>query len=145
MKKTNKFVSYKFGNVQFVEIMNILGGATSLDSFVTAYRTSERKGFFPNEWFDSPDKLMNQSLPSYDDFFSRLRNCNPLEKTHSGYQFLIDSGCSSETVIKKSSVRSLRSLGKIFMLIYSKYGALNICNHSGTFFAVTITKMYYPL
>ena len=31
IKKTNQFVSFKFGDVQFLDIMNFLDGATSLD------------------------------------------------------------------------------------------------------------------
>ena len=36
LKKANKFVSYKFGNVQSVDIMTFFGGATSHESFVKA-------------------------------------------------------------------------------------------------------------
>ena len=31
IKKANQFVSFKFGDVQLLDIMNFLGGATSLD------------------------------------------------------------------------------------------------------------------
>ena len=34
IKKGNQFVTFKFGDVQFLDIMNFLGGATSLDSFL---------------------------------------------------------------------------------------------------------------
>ena len=54
IKKANQFVSFKFGDVQLLDIMNFLGGATSLDSFLKAYKTAETKGFFPYEWFDCP-------------------------------------------------------------------------------------------
>ena len=36
IKKANQFVSFKFGDVQLLDIMNFLGGATSLDSFLKA-------------------------------------------------------------------------------------------------------------
>ena len=49
IKKANQFISFKFGNKQFLDIMNFLGGATSLDSFLRAYKTIKTKGFFPNE------------------------------------------------------------------------------------------------
>ena len=49
IKKANQFVSFNFGDVQLLDIMNFLGGATSLDSFLKAYKTSETKGFFPYE------------------------------------------------------------------------------------------------
>ena len=32
-KKANQFISFKFGDIQLLDIMNFLGGATSLDSF----------------------------------------------------------------------------------------------------------------
>ena len=63
IKKANHFVSLKFGDVQFLDILNFLGGATSLDSFLKAYKTNETKGFFPYEWFDSPEKLDATFVP----------------------------------------------------------------------------------
>ena len=73
-------ISSKFGDIQLLDIMNFLGGATSLDSFLKAYKTKETKGFFPYDWFDCPEKMNNRDLPPYDSFFSVLRNGNPLEK-----------------------------------------------------------------
>ena len=40
IKKANQFTSCKFGDIQLLDIMNFLGGATSLDSFLKAYKTS---------------------------------------------------------------------------------------------------------
>ena len=45
-KKANKFVFFIFGDVQLLDNMNFLGGATRLDSFLKASETSETKGFF---------------------------------------------------------------------------------------------------
>ena len=81
-------MSFKFGDVQLLVIMNFPGGATSLDSFLKAYKTAETKGFFPYECFDCPQRMNNSELPSYDAFFSKLRNVNPLEKDYSDYQNL---------------------------------------------------------
>ena len=63
IKKVNRFISFKFGNIQLLDKMNSLGGATSLDSFLKAYKTSETKGFFTFERFDHPDKMQNTELP----------------------------------------------------------------------------------
>ena len=63
IKKANQFVSFKFGDVQLLDVMNFLGGATSLDSFLKAYKTAETKGFFPYEWFDCAQKMNNSELP----------------------------------------------------------------------------------
>ena len=43
--------------------MNFIGGATSLDSCLKAYKTSEIKGFFPYERFDHPTKCEIQNFP----------------------------------------------------------------------------------
>ena len=79
IKKANQFVSFKFGDSQLLDIMNFLGGATSLDFFIKAYKTKEAKGFFPYEWFHSPKKKNNNELPPYDSFFNILRNNHRLK------------------------------------------------------------------
>ena len=81
--------------------MNFLGGATSLDSFLKAYKTKEAKGFFPHEWFDCPEKMSNKELPPYDSFFSILRNSNPLKKDHNDFQNLVNSGLATEQEVVK--------------------------------------------
>ena len=101
IKKANQFVSFKFGDVQLLDIMNFLGGATSLDSFLKAYKTAETKGFFPYEWFDCPQKMNNSELPPYDAFFSKIRNVNPLEKDYSDYHSLLGSGLKTEEALSK--------------------------------------------
>ena len=63
--KANDFISFKFGDVQFLDIMKILAGATTLDSFLKAYKARETKGFFPYEWFDNPDNFDFTELPPY--------------------------------------------------------------------------------
>ena len=77
IKKANQFVSFKFRDIQLLDLMNFIGGATSLDSFLKAHKTKETKGFFPNGWFDCPEKMNNKELPPYYSFFSILRNSNP--------------------------------------------------------------------
>ena len=89
IKKANQFVSFIFGGVQLLDVMNFLGGATRLDSFLKAYKTAETKGFFPYEWFDCPQKMNNSELPPYDAFLNKLRNVNPLEEDYSDYQKLL--------------------------------------------------------
>ena len=101
IKKANQFVSFKFGDVQLLDVMNFLGGATSLDSFLEAYKTAETKGLFPYEWFDCPQKMNNSEPPPCDAFFSKLRNVNPLEKDYSDYQNLLSSGLKTEEALSK--------------------------------------------
>ena len=101
IKKVNQFISFKFADIQLLVIMNFLGGATSLDSFLKAYKTSEPKGFFPYEWFDHPDKMQSTELPPYDAFYTKLRSCNPLEAEHTDYVNLLESGLTTEQAVVK--------------------------------------------
>ena len=99
--KANQFVSFNFGDIQLLDIMNFLGGATSLVSFLKAYETKETKGFFPYEWFDCTEKMNNKELPPNDSFFSVLRNSNPLEKDYNDFQNLVNSGLTTKQAVVK--------------------------------------------
>ena len=80
IKNANDYISFKFGDVQILDIMKFLGGSTTLDSFLKTYKARETKEFFPYEWFDNPDKLDFPELPPYEVLFSKLRNNNPLDE-----------------------------------------------------------------
>ena len=101
IKNANQFVSFKFGDIQLLDLMNLLGGATNPDSFLKAYKTKETKGLFPYEWFDCPEKKNNKELPPYDSFFSILRNSNPLEKDYNDFQNLVNNGLTTEEAVAK--------------------------------------------
>ena len=92
IKKANHFISFKFGDIQLLEIMNFLGGATSLDSFLKAYKTSETKRCFPYEWFDHPDKMQNLEL------FSRMM--------HSTVNF-------AAATLSKPNTQTMSTFGKV--------------------------------
>ena len=101
IKKANQFVSFKFGDLQLLDIMNFLGIATSLDYFLKTYKTKKTKGFFLYEWFDCPEKMNNKELPPYDSLFSVLRNSNPLEKDYNDFENLVNSGLATEQAVVK--------------------------------------------
>ena len=111
IKKSNDFISFKFGDVQYLDIMKFLGGATTFDSYLKAYTASETKGFFPYEWFDNPDKLNFPELPPYEDFFSKLRNNNPLDKDFLDYEKLRKSGLDEEQALKKLQIKTVPPSG----------------------------------
>ena len=81
--------------------MIFLGGATSLDSFLKAFKTSDTKVFFPYEWFDHPDKMQNPELPPYDAFYSKLCSCNPIETVYTDNVNLLKSGLTTEQAVIK--------------------------------------------
>ena len=101
IKKKNQFISFKFGYIQLLDKMNFLGGATSLDSSLKAYKTSETKRFFHNEGFDHPNKIQDTELPPYDAFYSKLRSCNPLEAQNADYVNLLKIGLTTEQAVVK--------------------------------------------
>ena len=105
IKKANDFISFKFGDVQFLDIIKFLRGATILDSFLKAYRAKEMKKFLPYDWFASPDKLDCTELPPYEAFFSKLRNHNYLEKDFNDYQKLVDGRLDQQRALKMKKLR----------------------------------------
>ena len=103
IKKANQFISFKFVDIQPLDIMNFFGGATSLDSFLKAYKTSEN-GFFPYEWFDHPDKMQITELPPCDAFYSKIRSCNLLEAEYTNYVNLLKRGLTTEQAVVKLKI-----------------------------------------
>ena len=99
IKKANQFISFNIGDIQLLDLRNFLGSATSLGSFLKAYKTSETKSFFPYEWFDHPDKMQNTELPPYDASYSKLRSGNPLGAEYTDYGNLLKSGLTTEQAV----------------------------------------------
>ena len=112
IKKANQFISFKFCDIQFLDILNFLAGAKSLDSFLKAYQSEETKGYFPYEWFDSFTKLDCNHLPPYDCFFSKLKNLNPLEKDFSQFKKLMESGKEELDVLRELGLKEKPLSGK---------------------------------
>ena len=104
IKKANQFISFKFGDIQLLDIMNFPGGATSFGSLLKANKTSETKGLFPYEWFDHAGKMQNTELPPYDAFYSKLRSCSPLEAEYTDYGNLLKSALTTEQAVVKSKL-----------------------------------------
>ena len=47
IQRANQFVSFKFGDVQLLDIMNFLGGATNLTLCLKLIKLQKLKAFFP--------------------------------------------------------------------------------------------------
>ena len=45
LKRNNKFTAVESRGLLFLDVLNFLGGATSLDTFLKAYGAMNRKGF----------------------------------------------------------------------------------------------------
>ena len=75
--------------------------------FLKAYKASERKGFFPYEWFDNPDKPEFPELPPHEAFSSKLRNNDPLDKDFIDYEKLRKSRLDEEKALKKLHIKTV--------------------------------------
>ena len=93
--------------------MKFLSGATTLDSFLKAYKASEMKGIFPYEWFDNLDKLDFYKMPPYEAFFSKLRNNNLLAKDFVDYEKLRKSGLNKQQTLKKHQIKTVPPSGLV--------------------------------
>ena len=128
INKANQLVAFKFGDVQFLDIINFFGEATSLESILKTYKTSETKGFFPCEWFDCPQKMNNSELLPYDEFFPKLRNVNPLEKDHSVYQKVFSCGLKTEEALYKMKIPEPPPSGEeTYQYLLDIWNHLNMC------------------
>ena len=89
IKKANQFVSFTFGDIQLLDIMTFLGGDTSLDSFLKAYKTKATKGFFPYEWFECPEKMNKQNFHPMTPSLAFCAITTPLKKITTTFKTLL--------------------------------------------------------
>ena len=89
IKKANQFVSFKFGDIQLPDIMNFLGGATSLDSFLKAYKTKETKRFFPTNGSIVQRKWTTKSFLPMIPSLAYCAITTPLKKTTTTFKTLL--------------------------------------------------------
>ena len=140
-KKVNQFISLKFCDIQLLDIMNFLGGAIRLDSFLKAYKTSETKGFFPLRMVLLPWQNAEYRTSPYDAFYSTLRSCNPLEAEYMDYVNVLKSGLTTEQAVVKLKLSKPPLLGLKIINTFNKYGSSNKWAHSKTFCAGITIKM----
>ena len=86
VKKCNQYTAICNSKFKLLDITNYLAAGCNYSRFLQAYDVQESKSYFPYEWFDSVDKLKFQNLPSYDSFYSKLKNCNVLNSEHEEWQ-----------------------------------------------------------
>ena len=57
------------------------------------------------EWFDIPNKL-DEQLPSYDDFYSKLKYSNHLDKEDEEFRKLLNTGLTEEQALKQLGLKT---------------------------------------
>ena len=140
IKKAHHFLSIIYGDVQFLDIMNFLGGATSLDSFHKAYNTSKKwrllclwmvwRSTKDEEQWPSPIGLI----------FQKTLKREPSRKDYSDYQKLLSCGLKTEKALSKmkfSKQPFQEEKTTKFCLIF---GLMRIWAHLKPFYAGTTTE-----
>ena len=141
IKKVNQFISSKIDDFQLFDIMNFLGGSTSLDSFLKAYKISELKELLPYEWFGHPDKNQNTELPHMTSFtvnFVAVTLFKPNRRTMLIYwkvdwpqnKPLSNWNCQSHPLLELRTINT-----------FNNYGSRNKWAHSKSFCASITIKM----
>ncbi len=83
IKKNSAYASISVENFIFLDVSHFLAPGSSYSKFLKAFGIVEKKSFFPYEWLTSADKLQQQYLPSYEEFYSSLKKANVLEMEYS--------------------------------------------------------------
>ena len=79
IKRGGNYVCIATENLKFLDVVSYLAAGTSLDGFLKAYDASVQKSFFPYEYFSSLDILDSRQFPSYESFYSSLKQRSTLE------------------------------------------------------------------
>ena len=99
----NKYIKMNFLGLQFLDILNFLGGATTLDIFLKAYGPSEEKVCLGYEWLDSAEKLNETQLPPTESFWSKLKSHNVLSVDYDKFM-----DCKKMGIEEKEALKTLK-------------------------------------
>ena len=85
IKKNSSYTCITTNTLKCLDASNYLAMGTSYDCFLKSYDSDVTKSYFPYEWLDEFSKLDETEMPSYDAFFSKLKNGNTLEFEYNSY------------------------------------------------------------
>ena len=77
-KKANRYMSIGTARIKMLDITNYLPPGWSYEQYVKAYECKLAKGFYPYEWCDHENKLLETQLPPVEAFYSKLKSANTL-------------------------------------------------------------------
>ena len=66
--------------LRFLDIQSYVAPGINYALFLKAYGVEEQKSFFPYEYLDCKEKLQEDSLPTYEAFYSELKGKNVLDE-----------------------------------------------------------------
>jgi hypothetical protein len=76
VKRNNSYAYLANDTFKMLDVTSYMSPGVSYDKFLKAFEVAENKGYFPYEWLDDVDKLNHPNLPSHEDFYSSLKDCN---------------------------------------------------------------------
>ena len=101
IKKANQFISIKFFfTFQQLDGVTFLGGATSDDSNLSAYKTPKIVGFFFANGSITKLRCNTEHCP-FEGFHSKLRGCNVLDTVYNDKVNPLKSGLTTEQAVIK--------------------------------------------
>jgi hypothetical protein len=86
VKRNNSYDCLANDTFKMLGFASYMSPGVSYDKFLKAFDVAESKGLFPYEWFDGVDKLNHPTLPSHEDFYSSLKDCNISPEEYQFYQ-----------------------------------------------------------
>ena len=101
VKKSGKYPCIKTEHLKFLDVLQFLAPGYNLKSFFKAFGVTEQKGFFPYDYFIHADQLDETTLPTYETFYSTIKNCNVLEEEHAVFRKLVNQGKSEQEALQK--------------------------------------------
>ena len=78
IKRGSAYSTIATDKLKFLDVLSYVAAGVNLDSFLKAYGGDAPKSFFPYEYFDSLSKLDGVIFPSFEHFFSSLKDRNTL-------------------------------------------------------------------
>ena len=100
VKKSGKYPCIKTEHLKFLYVLQFLAPGYNLKSFFKAFGVTEQKDFFPYDYFIHADQLDETTIPTYETFYSTIKNCNVLEEEHAAFQKLVDQGKSEQEALQ---------------------------------------------
>jgi hypothetical protein len=76
VKRNNSYACLANDTFKMLDVTSYMSPGVSYDKFPKAFDVAENKGLFPYERFDGVDKLNHPTLPSHEDFYSSMKDCN---------------------------------------------------------------------
>ena len=90
----------KIEHLKFLDELQFLAPGYNFKRFFKAFDVTKQKGFFPYDYFTHVDQLDETTPPTYDTFYSAIKNCNVSEEEHAVFQKLVNQGKSKQKALQ---------------------------------------------